>query len=204
MFPSACNPSTPTTEQSTIPIASPTSSPSLSPQPSVTATPVPSQVPTTKPTSPPSGVHPDDIIVMPGFGPAYSATFHPDWWPPVKETVAEINAFGSGFKIRYRSYIETSAGEDRNNLIIFYSNARNLLDLNKVIYRVHNLPPGIAVVNVGTTFGRVSPGVTETSGVHLIIHTSQDMEPGEYHFDIGLEYDSKEFGVLPCTIRIIE
>ncbi len=97
--------------------------------------------------------------------------------------------------IRYRDYIETKAGESRNNVLLISMGNRAVGSLN--LYTV-NLPTVIEV-----TEGMRWHGPGPVAPV-LAIDSSPDIEPGEYSFDIGIEIDGKDYGTVPCTIKVLE
>ncbi len=143
---------------------------------------------------------PDDIVPAPGLGPAYRANVHQSGvenpWPPIDTTkVTIVSSFETDtVYIRYRDYIETEAGESRNNVISISMGNRAVGSLN--LYTV-NLPTGIEV-----TEGMRWHGPGPVSSV-LVIEISPDVEAGEYSFGIGIEIDGKDYGTVSCTIEVI-
>jgi len=144
---------------------------------------------------------PDDIVPAPGMGPAYRANIRQQGvenpWPPIDTTKVTIT---SSFEadtvyVRYRDYIETEAGESRNNVVFISMGNRAVRNLN--LYTV-NLPAGIEV-----TEGMRWHGPGPVSAV-LVIEISPDVQPGQHDFDICIEIDGKDYGVIPCTIKVID
>jgi len=144
---------------------------------------------------------PDDIVPAPGMGPAYRANVHQQGtenpWPPIDTTRVTIT---SSFEtdtvyIRYRDYIETEVGESRNNIVFISMGNRAVGSLN--LYTV-NLPTGIEV-----TEGMRWHGPGPVAPV-LVIEISPDVQPGQYNFGIGIEIDGKDYGIIPCRIKVIE
>jgi hypothetical protein len=144
---------------------------------------------------------PDDIVPAPGLGPAYRANIHQqdveNPWPPVNTTKVTItSAFEADtVYIQYRDYIETKAGESRNNAISISVGNRAVGSLN--LYTV-NLPAGIEV-----TEGMRWHGPGPVSPV-LVIEISPDFKEGEHTFGIGIEIDGKDYGTISCTIEVVE
>jgi hypothetical protein len=141
---------------------------------------------------------PDDIIPVPG-GLVYRANSHQEGvenpWPPIDTTKVVIS---SSFKvdmvyIRYRDYIETKAGESRNNIVSVSMSNRAVGSPN--LYTV-NLPTGIEVTE-GMRLHRPGP-----VAVVLVMDVSPNVKTGEYSFDIGIEIDGKDYGTIPCTIEV--
>lgn len=144
---------------------------------------------------------PDDIMPAPGMGPAYRANIHQagveNPWPPINTVKVVIS---SSFEadtvyIRYRDYIETKAGESRNNVIFISMGNRAVGSLN--LYAT-NIPTGMEV-----TEGMRWHGPGPVAPV-LVIEVSPDIEPGQYTFEIGVEIDGKDYSTIPCTIKVLE
>lgn len=142
---------------------------------------------------------PDDIMPVPGGGPAYRANVHQQGvenpWPPIESTEVVL---GSGLKVphvRYRDYIETEAGEARNNVLFIRIPDRDIRSLN--LYAI-DIPGGMEV-----TEGMRWHGPGPIAPV-LVIEISQSVEPGQYTFGIGLEINGKDYGTVPCTIKVLE
>ena len=64
---------------------------------------------------------PDDIMPVPGGGLAYRANVRQQGvenpWPPIEVTDVVLGSGSNEAHIAYRDYIETQAGETRNNVI---------------------------------------------------------------------------------------
>jgi hypothetical protein len=93
----------------------------------------------------------------------------------------------------YRAYMESEAGEARNNIIRLVAPGRDITDLD---LSVSDAPSGM----------EVKQGI-EWHGPHsiaqvLIIEISPDVHPGQYSFGIGIEIDGKDYGTVPCTIEV--
>jgi len=142
---------------------------------------------------------PDDIMPAPGLGPAYRANIQQagveNPWPPINTTKVTIT---SSFEadtvyLRYRDYIETKAGESRNNVISISMGNRAVGNLN--LYAV-DIP-----TSMGITEGMRWHGPGPVAPV-LVIDISPDVKTGEYSFGIGIEIDGKDYGTIPCTIKV--
>ena len=155
----------------------------------------------------PSGAANDDIVFPPG-GFTYRANVHqqgePDW-PPVQQTEVTLDALSGTVDIQYRDYIETKSGETRNNIIFLSGkNTPELSDSLQVYYRAVELPDGITVEQGKQMYGGIGGKDRESSRVVLLIHIAPQVKPGEYPFAIQLEYEGKDFGSIPCTIKVLE
>jgi len=156
-----------------------------------TATPEPPPYPSARP----GPERPDDIMPTPG-GPQYRANVHQEGvenpWPPI-QTKEEV--LGDNVYVTYRAYIETKARESRNNILRVVTPGRDIRSLN--LY-ASNIPTGIEVKHGIQWHG------PRTIAQVLVIEISQDVELGQYTFEIGMEIDGKDYGTVPCTIKVIE
>ncbi len=164
----------------------------------VTQTPTSTPIPTTSVPPATGGEAPDDIMVTP-FGPAYRANFYQEGvenpWLSIQITEAVLGDDVDVAHVWYRDYIETKAGETRNNIVIVRTPDWDIQSLN--LY-ASNIPSGIEIAERERWHG------PRTIASVLIIEIAQDIQPGEYTFEIGLEIDGKDYGSVPCIIKIVE
>jgi len=143
---------------------------------------------------------PDDIIPTPG-GWAYRANVHQQGvenpWPPIESTSIVLGSGADTLNISYRDYIETEAGGIKNN-IIRAGKEGGLFDSRLALYSVV-VPAGIELSDGGRGVGL--PG---TLGTILVIEISPDVTPGQYSFEIGLEIDGRDYGTVPCAIKVTD
>jgi len=143
---------------------------------------------------------PDDIVSVPGAGGAYRANVHQEDvenpWPPVETIETVLGSSTDNVTVWYREYIETKAGERRNNII----NVRKEGGLfeNRLSLYSMDVPDGIELecdrqVGLPGTLGRV-----------LVIEIAPDVAPGEYAFEIGIEVDGKDYGTVSRDIEVIK
>ena len=142
---------------------------------------------------------PDDIVPTPG-GVAYRANVHQQGvenpWPPIESVEVELGSGSNAVNVKYRDYIETKAGQTRNN--IFYVRRRGgFWDSRLNLYAV-DIPSSIKVFQEG------GGGLPGTLASVLVIEISKDVKPGQYTFEIGVEINGKDYGTVPCTIRVLE
>ena len=186
---------------------------SPSPMPTPLA-PAPPTTPVPPAPIPPGGEPPgtpgaanDDIVTPPG-GWTYRANVHVQGqqdWPSFQESVTALSTLSGSIGIRYRDYIETKAGEIRNNIIFLDArNAPEITDALQISYRPEGLPAGITVERDRQMYGGIGGEGRKGSRVTLKINIAPDVKPGEYPFAIQLEYEGKDFDILPCTIKVIE
>ncbi len=147
--------------------------------------------------SPPPGQQPDDLLIAPG-GLVYRANLHQqgvrDFWSPIQVSTVVL---GENVTVSYRANIETKAGETRNNIVrVKKAGIREYLDLNLL---ASGIPAGIEIKE-----GEEAGGLPGWVGKVLIIKISQDVKPREYTFDIGIEFDGKDYGKIPCTIKVVQ
>ena len=156
-----------------------------------TATPEPPPYPSARP----GPERPDDIMPTPG-GPIYRTNFHQEGvenpWPPIQ---TEEVVLADDVHVTYRANIETKAGKGRNNIVYVRVPDK---DIGSASIEVVNPLTGIEVKRGIQWHG---PG---TIAQVLVIEISQDVEPGQYTFEIGVEIDGKDYGTIPCTIKVIE
>lgn len=164
----------------------------------------------TNPAGPPPGTPGaanDDIVSAPG-GFTYRAGIHqegqPDW-PPVPQSEITLATPSSTIDIQYREYIETKAGETRNNII--FLNGRSAPDISdplQINYVAVGLPDGISIQKDQQMYGGIGGQDKKSARVVLKIFIASQVKPGEYPFSIHLEYDGKEIGSIPCTVKVLE
>lgn len=153
-----------------------------------------------------AGAANDDIVFPPG-GFTYRANVHqqgqPDW-PPVEQTEATLWNFTRIANITYRSYIETKAGETRNNLFYLKISGFPSLDPLKATYESVNLPEGFMVERGGEMYGGIGGQDKGASRIVMKINISQKVAPGEYAFQFKVIVDGAEFGSVPCTVKVLD
>jgi hypothetical protein len=150
------------------------------------------------------GEAPDDFVPTPGYGPAYRANvlagevLNP--WPPIQGATVTAGAPSDTVEITYRDYIETEAGQTRNNLFLI-----RLLDVDPAIQH-----DAIEVTLKGV---ELSSGITATQDWQqrgpyymtvLKIGISPEVQPGEYIFNISVAINGKDYGTVPCTMVVLE
>ncbi len=144
------------------------------------------QIPLSQVPVDPASNNPDDIV----FSRAYSYRGNIE---VVKTTLS--NNSGS-FNVFYRDNISTKAGETRNNIVTLVNNSPPI-NRELEVYAV-NVPPGIKLQQ---DYGGGLPGTLVSI---LMIDITPGTAVGKYSFNIGIKIDGKDFGMLPCTINVIE
>ncbi|MDD4874543.1 MAG: DUF4875 domain-containing protein [Dehalococcoidales bacterium] len=142
---------------------------------------------------------PDDIVPTPGGG-TYRANVHQEGvenpCPPIESTSVVIGSGTDALTVSYRNYIQTSAGETRNNIILIMKEG-GLLNSQLALYST-NIPAELELADGGRGVGL--PG---TLGAILVIEIATDAFPGEYPLEIGLMINGKDYGTITCTINVI-
>ena len=143
---------------------------------------------------------PDDIVGTPG-GAAYRANVHhvgeENPWPPIKGTKVTLSSWFREIHVGYRDYIETKAGDTRNN--IFYAGRKGGFDEgSRLNLYATSIPPGIELTQ------SLDMGMIGSLATVLGIEVAPDVAPGQYTFEIGLEISGWDYGTVPCTIRVLE
>jgi hypothetical protein len=144
----------------------------------------------------------DDIVLTPGGG-VYRANVHEEGvanpWTPVSVATAYWTVGKDTISVFYRPDIESGAGETHNDIILVSGEEELVPTTHELKLYTESLPDGISVVDSHTAVGR--PGV---AGTVLVITVSPGIAPGEYTIDIGIEFDGKYYGEIPCKITVIE
>lgn len=140
---------------------------------------------------------PDDIMPAPGLGPAYRANVHQQGeenpWPPIEVSEAYLGSGSNEALICYRECIETRAGETRNNIIRATIPGK---EVDSLTLYADDVPQSITL-----TDGMQWSGPSARASV-LVIEIAQDVDPGEYPLEIGLEINGKDYGTITCTIEV--
>jgi len=150
-------------------------------------------------TSSTSTQQPDDVVFTAGgltyranvFGLA-GTTSNP--WPTIPSGPGVTLGTGTdAASVGYRSYIETQPGQTRNNIINVQIPGRYI----KVKLEAVNLPDGITaeegeIGGMGNTYQQV---------ISFVI--SSTVQPGQYDFKIDIQIDGKDYGTVPCTIKVL-
>ena len=161
---------------------------------------------------------PDDLLPV-SCGPAYRANVHQQGvenpWPPIETVEVRMKSGSETIHVRYRNNIVTEAGETRNNIFTvrreggFVEYGRPI-DYFLRLYAT-SVPTGLHL------FQDVGGGLIGTLVSTLVVEVSEDMQPGIYTLEIGIEIvkrdwrgrvpritDEKDYGTVPCTIEVIE
>jgi hypothetical protein len=136
-----------------------------------------------------------DIIFTTG-GLAYRANVTtspiPNPWPHITEDY--WTTLGSGKDtayIRYRNYILTNSNQTRNDIFRILIPGRDI----HAVLKVTNSHAGI-ISNTGP-----SGNFADWEGVISFLVTPL-VKPGQYSFNINVQIDGKDYGMIPCTIQV--
>jgi hypothetical protein len=157
--------------------------------------------------SSPDGQAADDIVTSPGLGPQYRANVHQEGvenpWLPIQTTEVVLGDSTDAVRVSYRDYVETKARQSRNNIFCIYLpnvDVNMNLEAMSVSLKAVNLAAGITVTQ-GEEWHGADPA--RQSKVVLEIEISQQVEPGEYKIEVSVGIDGKDYGQVPCTIRVM-
>jgi hypothetical protein len=145
----------------------------------------------------------DDIIFTPG-GSAYRANVHQQGvenpWPPIETVVTQMESDEDMINVRYRNRIVTEAGQTRNNILYVNKVDGSFADSGMMIMKVYSTqtPSGLEL------FQASGGGLIGQLVAVLLIEITPDVTPGEYSFEIGIEIEGKDYGMIPCTIEVVE
>jgi hypothetical protein len=146
----------------------------------------------------------DDLSATPG-GITYAANVvginssgeqEPNPWPPIESVTKTLGNGLENITVQYRAYIESQAGQTRNN-IFWITRATRFEDNNLVLYQ-STRPDGIELT------WAAGAGLPGTLMAILMINISPQVLPGEYMFRIIIEIDGQQYDSVPCTINVIE
>ena len=117
------------------------------------------------------------------------------FWLPIEISEIILGSGSNAAKISYRDYIETRAGETRNNIIKVMIPNKNAPSLR---FYADEIPEGIMI-----TDGMQWSGSSARVSV-LVIEISPDVSPSQYTFEIGFKINGNDYGTASCTIEVIE
>lgn len=138
---------------------------------------------------------PDDIVFTPG-GYAYRANVNGSGPGELIPDIETVNVTLDGININYRDYIETKAGETRNNIIFIWREEGfhdNELDLYS-----EDVPDELELSQIQ---GGGRPGILLHT---LAMEILPGVSPGQYTLQIGIQIDGEDYGTIPCTLQVIE
>jgi hypothetical protein len=141
----------------------------------------------------------DDVILTPG-GPRYRSHYFQEGvenpWAPVETTSILLSANNKTVDLTYRADIEIKAGEAASNILLINTTLEDIRSLK--LYAV-DLPNGIAIKERARWHGSLPSLIAPV----IIIEVSQDIQVQEYSFEIGLEINDVDFGVIPCRLEVL-
>lgn len=141
---------------------------------------------------------PDAIATTPG-GPCYRANSHQEGvenpWPSIESTSILLDGKDPASYVSYRDYIETAAGETRNNVLRVTTPT---WDTQSLELYTDDMSPGIEIVKNEQWNG------PRTIAAILSISIAADVGPGEYTFDIYIDINGESYGSVPCTINVTD
>jgi hypothetical protein len=144
----------------------------------------------------------DDIIPTPGGG-AYRASVHEagkeNPWPPVQTGIIYWTKGVDTITVFHRTDIEAKAGEAYTDIISVGGKGMMTWEKNTLILYAGEIPKGITVTDTAKPVGLIG-----TLGTVLVITVSPDIAPGMYTVNIGIELDGKDYGTVPCRVKVVE
>lgn len=140
----------------------------------------------------------DDIVIVPGGGPAYRANVHEEGSEITFAAIEIAETYlGTGedeAHIYYRNYIETAPGETRNNIIKVITPDK---EISSFLLYADNIPDGITITD-GTRWSG-----PRSAACVLVIETDRDIVSGKYPLEIGLIINNQDYGTVTCTVSVI-
>jgi hypothetical protein len=158
--------------------------------------------------TPPAGENPDDVVATPG-GLAYRANVHQEGvanpWPSIQSTEVVLGDLPDVARVYYRDFIETKSGQTRNNIFHIYLPNVDINNLNLKTIRVSlnaiDLPTKMTATQTDEWHGADPARQSKTV---LKIGISDQLKPGEYTFEVQIEIDGKDYGKVPCTMKVVQ
>jgi hypothetical protein len=145
----------------------------------------------------------DDIVYTPG-GPAYRANLRQEGvvnpWPKIVWVTTFLHAGDKEFMVGlvYRHYIETKAGEARNNILRF-STSEEGVTIDTIELYTNGVPEKISIAEC---MQYVGPQSSHARVLSIII--GENIPSGDYTFGIGFIINGLDYGMAACTIEVIE
>jgi hypothetical protein len=151
----------------------------------------------------------DDIFPAPGLGPQYRANVHLEGvdnpWPEIKSVTVTLEDPVHPAEITYRDNIETEAGKTVNNIIgVFLTNVDMTgSDIHYIDVNIHtvNLPVGMSANTTGDWHG--ADPARQCKAI-IAIEIDEQVQPGEYPIKFQIEIDGKNYGQVPCVIKVLQ
>jgi len=161
---------------------------------------------------------PDDIVNMPSAS-AYRANVHTQGvenpWPPIETVTVQMLSGSETSYVRYRNNIITEAGETKKSIFNVTKKGGFFEGSGSISFGLRfyttSIPTGLQLFQEG---GGALIGAIASI---LVIEVPEDMQPGIYTLEIGIEIverewrgrvpriiDEKDYGTVPCTIEVIE
>lgn len=141
----------------------------------------------------------DDVILTPG-GPRYRSHYFQEGvenpWAPVETTSILLSANNNTVNLTYRADIEIKAGEAISNILLINATVDEIQSLN--LYAT-GTPKGIEIKERLRWHGSLPSTIASVT----TIEASQDVQVQEYTFEIGLEINDVDFGVIPCRLEVL-
>jgi hypothetical protein len=156
----------------------------------------------------PPQAEPDDIVYTPG-GIAYRSNVFlgttPNPWPEIREVTVNIGNTIDGASIQYRDYVETNAGQNRNNIFYISKTSEQSIDqhISNIVFTAVGLPVGITA-NVSFSGYYNGEGIPEPWMQIVSFGISKNIKPGYYEFNMDVQIDGNDYGTVLCIIKVLK
>jgi hypothetical protein len=117
-------------------------------------------------------------------------------WPSVECTFVMLKSWFGKVGVCYRDYIETGAGETRNN--IFHAGQPDGFREGSLSLYATSVPSGMELSQY------VETGPIDSMATVLVIKIGPEVAPGQYRLEIGLNVRGRDYGTVPCIIEVVE
>jgi hypothetical protein len=147
------------------------------------------------------GIQVDAIVKWSALG--YVCSFEGN--PKVVLTFLKMTKVAIGYPndtvtVDYRDSISTTAGATRNNLM---SITHSGIDMQSMAITALMTPIGINISH----FADLLPTFCcnkKLGQSYFKIQVSSSIAPGEYAFEFSVKIDGREYGKIPCTVKVVE
>ncbi|MDV2988920.1 MAG: hypothetical protein P3T54_01985 [Dehalogenimonas sp.] len=143
----------------------------------------------------------DDLVPTPG-GLAYRALVasaeDTEYWPAVETNPVDLYRAQGRESLNYRKNIETAPGETHYSMF-YLSRPSGFSAEEELNFYTADLPESIQLSQYGSG-GLWLPGTLASA---LIITVSENIEPGEHSFEIGLRTSEFDYGRFPVRLKIV-
>ena len=137
----------------------------------------------------------DDLIFTPAGVIIYRVNLNaPNKWPVIPTVTKTFVVDTDTISVTYRDYIETKAGQTRNDII-------SIIDTERQIRYNQIGPNPIGSASISFTVVGLPAGITADTEGPIKFKISSDVKSAQYTFQINVQINGASY-TLPCTIKV--